>query len=166
MKGGTVCRMHGGMTPAVREKARERQLEAALKTKLSGVDIEPVTDPIAYYAQLAGEIWAWKELCREKVNQLTAWEHTAALTGSLDLRPTIAIYERAQDRAEKQLHNMIRLGLDAQALKHAKNRPTEEMAASILAIIETVVASLDLTPEQQQKVQPAFITAFAKEAQQ
>lgn len=163
MKGGTVCRMHGGMTPAVREKARQRVLEVTLRGELEKQGWEPITDPVAALADAAGEAWAWKEVCRRQVSEIRRWEETNAFGGQ-DLRPVIAVYERSMDRAIDMLAKMVKLGLDHEALRQAKQRPSAEMAAGLMTIMERVLDRLDLTPEQAERVQPAFSAAFKEVA--
>ena len=155
--------MHGGMTPAVREKARQRVLEVTLRGELEKQGWEPITDPVAALADAAGEAWAWKEVCRRKVSDIRRWEEDKAIGGQ-DLRPVIAVYERSMDRAIDMLAKMVKLGLDHEALRQAKQRPSAEMAAGLMTIMERVLDRLDLTPEQAEKVQPAFSAAFKEVA--
>lgn len=163
--GATVCRMHGGRVPAVAARARERVLETRLNGELIKRGWQPVTDPIGHYADAAGEAWAWKELCREKIAALHDWE-TSNATLTRDIRPMIALYERAQERALHVLHDMLRLGLDHEALRQAKERPNREQADGLARIIDHVLNNLDLTTEQRQRVPALLVEGITKEMHQ
>lgn len=156
--GADRCRMHGGNTA----KAKERALTAMLAGELKRMDFEPMTDPLGAYADLAGEVWAFKELCREQINRLTTWvgftkdeeEHARAL---------VVIYERALDRASKMLHEMLRLGLDAQALRQAKERPSREQAEAFSGVLDRLLGELGLSDEQRDRVPAALADALRGE---
>ncbi len=154
--------MHGGRTPVAVAKAKERTIEAALRGEMTKRGWEPVTDPLTAYADLAGEVWAWKELCREKASELAGWEHVDGNAG-VDLRPTIAVYERAQERASKTLHDMLRLGLDHEALRQARERPTREQAEGLSRIIDRLLDALHLTDQQRAAVPDALADAIRQE---
>ena len=125
IRGAARCRMHGGAAPQVLDAARERVLEARVRGELARMEIEPIGDPGLAYATLAGEVWAWKELCRVQIAYLEHWDYTDAKAAQ-DIKPLIAVYERALDRAQKALADMLRIGLTAEALRQAKERPTVE----------------------------------------
>lgn len=152
IKGATRCRQHGGASPASLAKAKERLLEANVAGELTKRGWEPVTDPLPAYADLVGEVWAWKELCREQVSKLQRWDYTD-LKAAGDAKALVVVYERALDRARGALVDMMRLGIDAQALRLAKARPSREQAEQFAAILD----ALDLTAEQSAKL-PALLT--------
>lgn len=162
MIGSEVCSTHGGRAPQVMAKAAERVLEARVAGEVAKRGWEPVTDPLGAFADLIGEVWAFKELCREKLVDLHRWEYED-FKGGEDIKPLVAVYERALDRAGKQLLDMLRLGLDAQALRAAKERPSREQAEALQRVIDGLMAGLDLTPEQQAKVPSALSAAIRKE---
>ena len=145
--GGTVCVTHGGRAPQVVAKAKERVLEAKVAGELTKRGWEPLTDPLHAYADLAGEVWAWKELCREQAATLATWDYRDDKAAQ-DIRPLIAVYERSLDRARGTLVDMMRLGIDHAALKLAQARPSREVAEQFV----TVLQGLDLTPEQSAKL--------------
>ena len=114
------------------------------------------------YATLAGEVWAWKELCRAQIACLEHWDYTDAKAAQ-DIKPLIAVYERALDRAQKALADMLRIGLTAEALRQAKERPTVEQAAALHGVIQGLLDRLTLTPEQQRAVPDALTAALQHE---
>lgn len=160
MAGTTVCSTHGGLSPQVRAKAAERLLEARVAGEIAKRGWEPVTDPLGAFADLVGEVWAFKELCREKLAELRTWDYED-LKGGQDIRPVVAVYERALDRAGKQLVDMLRIGLTADALRTAKERPSREQADVFVQVLDHLVSNLDLTPEQQDRVPNALKEAMS-----
>ena len=162
IRGAARCRMHGGAAPQVLDAAKERVLEARVRGELARMEIEPIGDPGLAYATLAGEVWAWKELCRAQIAYLEHWDYTDAKAAQ-DIKPLIAVYERALDRAQKALADMLRIGLTAEALRQAKERPTVEQAAALHGVIQGLLDRLTLTPEQQRAVPDALTAALQQE---
>lgn len=162
IRGAARCRMHGGAAPQVLDAAKERVLEARVRGELARMEIEPIGDPGLAYATLAGEVWAWKELCRTQIAYLEHWDYTDAKAAQ-DIKPLIAVYERALDRAQKALADMLRIGLTAEALRQAKERPTVEQAAALHGVIQGLLDRLALTPEQQRAVPDALTAALQQE---
>ncbi len=156
IKGATVCRVHGGNSPQVRAKAARTTLTARIQGQLVKELVEPVTDPVAYYARLAGEMWAFKELAAQQMEELSSWELT--LTGPGDsllgeqARAVIGVYQAAVAQCDRTLGNMVRLGLDAKALQVAQERPSREAAATVLAAVQAAAADpeVGMTPAQVQ----------------
>lgn len=111
--GGTVCPMHGGMSPQVQRAAKRRLAEARARQRLDEVEVEPIDDPIAAYAQVVAEAVALKDVLAS---------HVAAIEGGLEanateLRATVGAYERAIDRAGRLLGEWVRLGLSEQWIR-------------------------------------------------
>jgi len=173
--GAKVCPTHGGSAPQVRAKAAVRVLEAAVAREIGQQGWEPVTDPVGAYADNAGEVLAFKDRLRERVEQLDDWTMRIAAFGAGDedggqlmamgeqVRAYVAAYERSLDRAERTLARMISLGFDAQALRL---REEEIYRAAGLKLIEPVLAilkDLGLTPEQE-ALAPAAIQTHLRAA--
>lgn len=168
IRGGTVCSTHGGSAPQVRAAAAARRLEARIAGEVQAAGWEPITDPLAAYSDLAGEVWAFKELARAQVNELQSWELTigsfsgdegdAFYAMAEQAKALVQVYERALDRCDRQLSSMLRLGLDAQALRQSRERPTREQAEQLVTVMNRVLDALDLTPEQRGRV-PSVIAA-------
>lgn len=160
VKGQKRCRLHGGiLDPVILTK---RKLEATVNGQLQSLGWEPVLDPLGTIADLAGEIWQFKELCRAQINDLDTWvgynedeeEYARAL---------VMTYERALDRSARILSDMIRIGLDAAALGAAKARPTREQADALGNVLDRVFADLNLTAVQKERVPQALRNALVAE---
>lgn len=160
IKGQKRCRFHGGvLNPVI---IKEREIRAKINGELQSRGWEPVTDPLAALADIAGEILEFKELCRAQINNLEGWvgynqdEEEFA-------RALVLSYERSLDRSGKILLDMSRLGLDAAALNAARERPTREQAATLANVIDRVLAALNLTSVQKDRVPDAIEAALVAE---
>lgn len=155
MRGATRCRQHGGASPNAQAKAAERLLEAKIAGELRQLAIEPVTNPVRRLAELGGEVLVWLELCRANLEHLRSWEYSD-LKESMDVRPLVAVYERALDRAVSTMERMARLGLDAETLRRQlqieAERPSREQAQAFARVLQAV----DLTPTQAQQLRTAM----------
>lgn len=164
--GQRVCRMHGGASPAAQAKAAERLLEAQVRGELQQLQIQPVTNPVGALAELGGEVLAWLELCRRNLEHLRHWE-TTDLKESMDIRPLVAVYERALDRAVSTMERMARLGLDAETLRRQlqieAERPSREQASTLQRVLAAVLDGLNLTPDQRAAVPDLLRTTLTKE---
>lgn len=161
--GATVCPTHGGSAPQVRAKAAVRVLEAAVAREIGQQGWEPVTDPVGAYADNAGEVLAFKDRLRERVEQLDDWTMRIAAFGAGDedggqlmamgeqVRAYVAAYERSLDRAERTLARMISLGFDAKALRLREEEIYRAAGDQINATVGAILKDLALTPEQQAK---------------
>src|SRR4051794_19109429 len=105
------------------------QLRARINGELEALGWDPVIDPIPRYADLAGETLAFKDLARERVNELESWEHEGAFD-ALDIHAAVKVYQWALEQSERILGRMSSLGLTAEILQDALNlqaeRPTRE----------------------------------------
>ena len=162
LSGQRVCRLHGGKTPGALAKGRENLLVAKIAGQVAELGFEPVTDPLAAYAEHVGEVLAFRDLCRQQLNELTSWVGFNKDQEEF-ARALVVVYERALDRAGKQLVEMLRIGLDAAALGAAKERPSREQAEALQRVIDGLLGGLDLSPEQHQKVPAALAAAIRKE---
>ena len=162
MAGATVCSTHGGRAPQVRAKAAERLLEARIRGELAKVDITPITDPAAAYADLAGEQWAFKELARRQLVVLESWGSYSEALGE-QIRPAVQVYTQALAATQKVLADMLRIGLSAEALRAAKERPSREQAEALGRVIDALLGGLDLSADQQARVPAALSAALRKE---
>ena len=164
MPGQRVCRMHGGKTPGALAKGRENILTARIAGEVRELGWEPVTDPLAAFAEHVGEVLAFRDLCREQLSELTTWvgfnkdEEEVA-------RALVVVYERALDRAGKQLISMLRLGLDHAALRQARERPSREVAEGFNRILDHVLTNLHLSEDQRRQVPELLADAVRKEQQ-
>lgn len=163
IRGGTRCRMHGGSTPRAIVAANRRTLEARIQGELAKREIEPITDPVAAYADLAGETWAFKELAREKITELRAWTTVNVITGTDEAAAILQVYERSLDRAQRSLADMLRIGLTAEHLRQARERPTLDQAKAFQRVLERLLDQLQLTDAQRALVPQALAAALTQE---
>lgn len=163
IRGGTRCRMHGGSAPRALVAANRRTLEARIQGELAKREIEPITDPVAAYADLVGETWAFKELAREKITELRAWTTTNVITGTDEAAAILQVYERSLDRAQRSLADMLRIGLTAEHLRQARERPTLDQAKVFQRVLELLLEQLQLTDAQRALVPQALATALTQE---
>ena len=160
--GADVCLAHGGGARQVKAKAAERLLTARIRGELAKVEIEPITDPAAAYADLAGEQWAFKELARQQIEVLEAWHSWSEGAGE-QIKATVQVYTAALAQMQKTLADMLRIGLSAEALRAAKERPSREQAEALQRVIDGLLGGLDLSAEQRAKVPAALTEAVRRE---
>lgn len=163
IRGGTRCRMHGGSAPRALAKANRRVIEARIQGELAKREIEPITDPVAAYADLAGEIWQWKEIARAHIADLQTWATANIVTGVDEVSALVQIYERALERAQRSLADMLRIGLTAEHLRQARERPTLDQAQAFQRVLELLLEQLQLTDVQRALVPQALATALTQE---
>ena len=162
IEGGKVCISHGGRAKQVQAKAAERLLTARIRGELAKVEIEPITDPAAAYADLAGEQWAFKELARQQIEVLESWASWSEGAGE-QIKATVQVYTAALAQTQKTLADMLRIGLSAEALRAAKERPSREQAEALQRVIDGLLGGLDLSAEQRAKVPAALTEAVRRE---
>ena len=160
--GAEVCLAHGGGAPQVKAKAAERLLTARIRGELAKVEIDPITDPAAAYADLAGEQWAFKELARQQIQVLESWASWSEGAGE-QIKATVQVYTAALTQMQKTLADMLRIGLSAEALRAAKERPSREQAEALQRVIDGLLGGLDLSAEQRAKVPAALTEAVRRE---
>jgi hypothetical protein len=119
------------------------QLQARINGELQSRGWEPVTDPVARYADLAGGTLAFKDLARERINELGSWEHASAFDAR-DIHTAVKVYQWALEQSERILGRMSSLGLTAEILREALHleaeRPTREQVATLTAVLDKVLA--------------------------
>lgn len=163
IRGGTRCRMHGGATPRALVAANRRVLETRIQGELEARGWDPVTDPVAAYADLAGETWQWKEIARERIAELDQLTTVNQVTGVDETRALVQVYERALDRAQRSLTDMLRIGLTAEHLRQARERPTLDQAQTFQRVLDRLLEQLQLTDVQRALVPQALAAALAQE---
>lgn len=166
IKGGTVCRQHGGNLVRVQNAANfriaktkaERQALSRLREKTG----KNGTDAIAEIERLAAEVIVFKDICRERLELLWAQDEIRYSTSAGEqLRAEVALYERALDRCEKILATHVRLGI-------AKRREAINEAEQLLLVsaIRNILNRLGLSQEQQRiavQVVPEELRAISGE---
>lgn len=108
VKGATVCYVHGGNAPQVREAARRNVAMQAARRKLTDVGVEPVGDPFVALEELTSEALTLRNVLAERV---AAIEDEASAKPE-DVRAHWRAYGEALDRAERFAKHLADLGLD------------------------------------------------------
>lgn len=149
VKGSMVCNHHGGMLPNVQRSAQLRlhrdaaQQEALRRLKAEGANKQ---DTVTEMDRLAAEVIVFKDVCRERLDQLMVLGKDIRYEGKTgeQLRAEVALYERALDRCNTVLATNIKLGI-------AERKAELEKAKAIMvaAVIRAILSRLELTHEQQ-----------------
>jgi hypothetical protein len=144
-----VCRFHGGSIQVTKDAAAERlrtqAIEADLKATLAHIGIKGVDNPYEEMARLASEAIAFKDALAARVNALeTSIRYEATGAGTEQLRAEVALYERALDRTGKFLDSLVRSGFEERRV-----RIDEQTGAQVAAVLQRILAALQLTPQQQ-----------------
>lgn len=159
MQYSKVCRRHGGKTPSNLKAAERKRLTVKINGVVEKRGWEPVTDPYYSISMLAGEIHAFKDILREKINEIEEWEYSAVDQVQY-IRPLLEVYTQSLDRCQKIDADMIRLGLDAEKLKQAAERPSAQQAATLGRVLSSVLDKLELTQAQRSRVPVALREAL------
>jgi hypothetical protein len=153
-KGATVCSMHGGRAPQVVAAARARVVEAQAVRQLRAEGYEPTVSPVEELLSLGAEVTALKDVLRARVADLSDEEWvTKSKLAVEDVRAVVSAYERALDRCERTLTNMLRLDLESRRVHIA-----ERDAELIWRAIGTGLAAIGASDQAQ-----AFRVAVAEE---
>lgn len=134
--------MHGGRAPQVVAAARVRVVEAQAALQLRAEGYEPTVQPVEELLRLGAEVVAFKDVLRVRVAELSDSEWlTSSKLAVEDAAPLVRAYERAMDRCERTLTNMLRLDLEARQVQIAE-REGETIVRLIEASLETMGASV------------------------
>lgn len=150
IKGGTVCRYHGGSLPNVKATAQVRLARSsaekmALKRLRDRMGTRSNTDVLNEMERLAAEVIVFKDVCREAVETIMAmdaWRYEGK--AGEQLRAEVAVYERALDRCEKVLATCFRLGM---AERRASIDEAEQQLVAM--VIRNTLNRLELNEYQQ-----------------
>jgi len=142
--GATVCRFHGGAAPQVVAAAQVRLLDQAARELFGKMtpEVAPVDNPLAAYAEFAGEVMAWKQLMHSLLDDLRNVGYESERNGE-QIYAAVQLYERAMDRVNTVLSSYARLNIDERLLK-----VTEAQSKAIMRAIEAVIQHLGASGEQ------------------
>lgn len=144
MKGCTVCRMHGGMTPNVRARGLQRVEEAKAVTVLRRHHVEPITNPVAELMRVVSEVVTLKDLLAARVDDLSA-------AGASE----VAMYARLLEQAGRLLTDVTRLGIERQL-----SSITERDAEMIVQVVTAALEDVGVTGQQLEAIRPALALRF------
>lgn len=146
--GAKVCARHGGARKGTRTAAELRQNEiqvrGRLRKRLSQNGLKPIEDVYAELESNAAEAQAFKEICWERLSDITGeegWRYKS--TAGEQLRAEVALYERAMERANNFLVNYVKLGIADRRVKVA-----EAQAMILVGVIQNILGRLDLSRDQ------------------
>lgn len=151
IKGARVCGTHGGMASQVRARAAERVLQAEVQNYLRDMDIVPVTDPLRRLSELMGEADAFYRFVAQKVASLDVetWESFDDKSG-VQLTAYVSVLERAMERVQKFLADMVRLGIEDRLA-----RVDEKLAGKVIEALDAGMKDAGLSAEQALAVRKA-----------
>lgn len=146
IRGGTVCRSHGGAAPQTRAAANRRlaanEAERELRKSLADVDVHTIADPIEAFRNITAEVVALKDFFAERVADLRDQLRFTDDKGAEHLDARVALYERALDRSGKFLETWIRLGMEERL-----TRVHEQLARDVGTALIAAAAELGLDAE-------------------
>ncbi|HEX7355292.1 MAG TPA: hypothetical protein VF288_10720 [Mycobacteriales bacterium] len=130
LDGASVCaQRHGGSTPQVRAKARERVEERRAMSILARLDAPPPIDhPILELISLAAETKELRRIATERVSALDEIDVTDKM-GVERVRAVVGLLERLIDQCTRQLVDMSKLDLQARGLALTRQMAQDTMAA-------------------------------------
>ncbi len=156
LKGQRVCGSHGGSARQNVNAAEQRAAEQAVEqrvTRLLGqaVPHRELRHPLEELADLAAQITTWKDVLAGMVAKL----EDVSIDG-LNVRPEIALFERALGRCGQLLLGMGKLDLDNRLI-----RLHEQLGQRVGAAVKAVLDALDLTVEQRRIAEDELQRQFA-----
>jgi hypothetical protein len=136
--GAGPCKLHGGRTPTVARGAHVELVERHARELFGKVvpDTRPVDNPLAEFAEFAGRVMAWLDLCDLLLDDVRSVEYRSKATGE-QVAARIVLYERAMDRANTVLAAYSRLNIDDRLATI-----DEQQAKTVMRAIEAVITFL------------------------
>lgn len=159
--GGTVCRFHGGSSPAVRAAAEQRQADAAAEAAVRklwvGLDqATAVKDPVDLLARMAGALEQMTDVVGARVNDLNgrvgAGEHLT------QLRAEVVLLDKLLGHLRQAGTDMARLGIAERQVELEQARA--ELVVS--ALHAAVGAVPELLPDQRTRLVGAFLAGIGR----
>jgi hypothetical protein len=144
IRGAVVCRMHGGSTSHVKNKAAQRVDEAVANAKISRYlqtqGYEPVENPLEALKDLAGEIVAVKNWLRDQVTNLS---YESSVQGD-QISSIMQLYSNFLDKSDRTLTNIAKLNIDERL-----SRIQAVQAQVMVVVFAEAIAKILHEPEQQ-----------------
>jgi hypothetical protein len=106
------CKLHGGCAPSSNVAGAQEQA----RTEVMRLGFEPVADPLAQLASVAGELVAVKDRLREHVERLTEIR-TLSAEGTEQVRAELSAYQQALRDTVSVLAAMARLNIGERMAK-------------------------------------------------
>lgn len=136
------CKSHGGNVPGAAAKS-ERALADDMARVWIGqvVDAPPIDNPLRALAILAGECWAWKDVCSQRLRTLESVGYEG-VTGE-QVRADVVVWERALDRCNAVLAGIARLKIDERLAQIERDKADQVMRA-----VEAALKAGQVAPER------------------
>lgn len=139
-----VCHAHGGRSPQAIRAAELRLMERQARELFGKLvpTLQPVENPLAAYAELAGRVIAWMELMDSLLDELSGVGYESEYTGE-QVHAAIQLYERAMDRANTVLASYARLRIDERLAEI-----TERQKMTVVRAIEAALDEIGIPPAE------------------
>lgn len=144
LRGMHLCSAHGGSPMRARQGHARRLAEAEAMASLADVEVQPIGNPIDELEKTAAEAVALKKHFADVVAQLKDQYRFTDDKGAEHLDARVSLYERALDRVEKFLSNLVKIGFEERRLQLDENR-----AALVSTFIRGVLADLGFSFEDE-----------------
>ncbi len=148
IQGGTVCIVHGGKSPRAKAAAARVNLDAEIRKAANKIEWQPVGDPLTALSEVAGEITAFKDILRAKIEDMQSWTGYDD-KGAEQLRALVAGYQAALSQTTVALATIAKLNIDERLAKI-----DERVRLTIIRALEATLAESGMTG-------PAMIAAKA-----
>lgn len=134
------CKLHGGSTISHIRSAEVAEAERVVREVFGkAVEVTPIDNPLAVYAQFAGRVMAWLDLMDSLLTNARSPSYSSELNGE-QIRGEVILFERAMDRANTVLGTYAKLNIDDRL-----SRITEVQQAMVVQAIEAALATAGVT---------------------
>ncbi|MFG2544360.1 hypothetical protein ACGFOM_18155 [Streptomyces sp. NPDC048594] len=168
IKGGTVCKFHGGSAPQVQAAARERLADADRRTAMERWgkqfgELAPHADPAVVMAELIREARGNVRFLLERVNETEAGALVYGLSSEVqrdggefpgvdttyaaEVNGWVRLYSEERDRLVRMIAVAAKMGIDERLVTLA-----EVQTKMMFAALNRAFDALGLTPEQRARV--------------
>lgn len=148
------CRMHGGTSPLAKQRAERERVDEDMRTLLANLDMGPVQDPLTALKAMAGEVVAWKDAMRSKVEELNTLSYSTDYGETA--KAVVQLFERALDRAGDFLFKIARLNIDERLAAVEESMAKKIEAAFFAGLDEIGIPLTDMDTREKAAI------AFAK----
>ena len=148
------CKLHGGRTRSVSKGAKRALLEADARNTLTGLNLEPVNNPLEALALHAAEVLALRDYLRGQVARLEELRYQGG--SGEQVRAELSAYQVALRDTTAVLVSMARLDVDNRIVE-INTRIGMAQGKAVADLIRVILAGLDLTPQQQAKARVVVV---------